>query len=153
MVYVLPEKPDRDYFIAPLESIPYIPAIGSDAFSNAKAWKRIGEMRVSDDDDDGVTNDIDGDGVVNDDDVCPATVIPESVPTVGLKPNRWALVDNNPEFDTVTKRKGPGGGYSTTDTAGCSCTQIVEAQGLGNGHTKHGCSIGAMEDWVDLVNP
>ena len=88
-------------------------------------------------------------------DVCLETDIPESVPTVSLKPNRWALIDDNFDFDTVKKGKGkgPGRSYTTTDTAGCSCEQIIEAQGLGAGHRKHGCSISAMDDWVALVNP
>jgi hypothetical protein len=42
---------------------------------------------------------------------------------------------------------------TTTDTAGCSCAQIIAALGLGKGHTKHGCSISAMDEWVALVNP
>ncbi len=99
--------------------------------------------------------DDDEDGVLDASDVCAWTVIPESVPTVELKPNRWALVDEDWDFDTVTKGKGkgPGRSYTTTDTAGCSCEQIIAEQGLGEGHTKHGCSIGAMDDWVALVNP
>ena len=149
VVYVMmPENSTVDYLIGPLIS-ELIPAIGSSDLSSDKAWKRIGEMRVSDDDDD----DDDDDGVVNNDDVCPATVIPESVPTVGLKPNHWALVDDNLEFDTVSKGVGPDRSYGTTDTMGCSCEQIIEAQGLGKGHTKFGCSIGAMDAWVRLVNP
>jgi len=36
--------------------------------------------------------------------------------------------------------------------AGCSCEQIIDMQKLGDGHTKHGCSISAMDDWVDVVN-
>ena len=89
------------------------------------------------------------------DDVCPNTIIPESVPSRSLKPNRWALVGGDVEFDTVLKGKGngPNRSYTTTDTAGCSCEQIIAAQGLGNGHTKHGCSISAMDDWVELVTP
>ena len=99
--------------------------------------------------------DLDGDGVLNGDDFCPGTVIPETVPTRRLKPNRWALVDGDFDFDTVSKGKGKGTGrsYSTTDTAGCSCGQIIEAQGLGKGHTKFGCSIGVMDNWVELVTP
>ena len=64
-------------------------------------------------------------------------------------------MDEDFEFDTVKKGKGkgPGRSYNTTDTAGCSCEQIIEAQGLGKGHTKFGCSISAMDDWVALVNP
>ena len=80
-------------------------------------------------------------------------MIPEAVPTVSLKPNRWALTDDDNKFDTVTKGNGngPGRSYNTTDTGGCSCEQIIAEQGLGNGHTKHGCSISAMDDWVALV--
>ena len=97
--------------------------------------------------------DSDDDGVPDGDDVCPATVIPESVATVRLGTNRWALADDDFEFDTTAaKGKGPGRSYSTADTAGCSCEQIIVEQGLGNGHTKFGCSISAMDDWVKLVN-
>ena len=97
--------------------------------------------------------DSDADGVPDGDDMCPATVIPESVPTVRLGTNRWALVDDDFAFDTIAaKGKGPGRSYSTADTAGCSCEQIIVEQGLGKGHTKFGCSISAMDDWVKLVN-
>ena len=98
--------------------------------------------------------DDDGDGVSNADDNCPDTLIPESVPTVRLGTNRWALVDGDFIFDTnAPKGKGPKRSYTTTDTGGCSCEQIIAAQGLGKGHTKFGCSISAMDDWVALVNP
>jgi hypothetical protein len=98
--------------------------------------------------------DDDNDGVPNGDDFCPGTVIPETVPTVRLGTNRWALIDNDLDFDTThPKGKGPRRSYSTTDTAGCSCEQIIGALGFGSGHTKFGCSIGAMDDWVGLVNP
>jgi len=98
--------------------------------------------------------DLDGDGVLNGDDFCADTTIPEAVPTVRLGVNRWALMDGDTHFDvTDPKGKGPRRSYSTTDTAGCSCEQIIEAQGLGKGHTKFGCSIGAMDNWVELVKP
>lgn len=97
--------------------------------------------------------DLDEDGVLNGDDFCPGTVIPESVPTRRLNPNRWALVGGDLDFDTVSKGKGPKRSYSTADTAGCSCEQIIGAQGLGKGHTKFGCSNGAMDNWVELVTP
>ena len=86
-------------------------------------------------------------------DVCAGTVIPEGVPTQGLNPNHWALTDDDLDFDTVTKGKGggPGRSYNTTETGGCSCEQIIEELDLGNGHTKHGCSISAMDDWVAIV--
>ncbi|MCB1034983.1 MAG: hypothetical protein KDD47_14240, partial [Acidobacteria bacterium] len=42
-----------------------------------------------------IVRDCDGDGVPDDQDVCAGTVIPEGVPTRGLKPNRYALVDDD----------------------------------------------------------
>ena len=103
----------------------------------------------------------DGDGVCNDGavshgpsacvgaDACPGTVIPEGVPTVKLGTNRWALVDEDFEFDTTASEgKGPGRSYSIADTDGCSCGQIIAALDLGKGHKKFGCSIDAMNGWV-----
>ncbi len=107
-----------------------------------------------------VVADTDGDGVLDDGDFCMDTVIPEGVPTVQLKPNHWALThwaltDDGVEFDTLIKGKGrgPNRSYTIEDTAGCSCEQIIAAQGLGGGHSKHGCSISAMDDWIELVTP
>ncbi len=97
-------------------------------------------------------NDADGDGVCGDVDHCPGTVIPEGVPTVRLGVNRFALTDGDTVFDTTPPTgQGPGRSYTTTDTGGCSCEQIIAAQGLGQGHTRHGCSISAMDDWVAFV--
>lgn len=99
-------------------------------------------------------SDSDGDGVLDADDVCDDTVIPEGVPTVWLITNQWALVDDDLNFDTVApKGVGPVQAFTTTDTAGCSCEQIIAGLGLGSGHTRFGCSISAMEDWVALVTP
>ena len=72
-----------------------------------------------------------------------------------LKPNRWALTDADSDFDTIVKGKGkgPNNSYTIEDTAGCSCEQIIEALGLGLGHTYHGCSISAMDYWIELVSP
>ena len=112
--------------------------------------------------------DADGDGVCNMDaastgpsmctgiDMCPATVIPESVPTRKLRRNHWALTDGDLLFDTKHSRRSHIGskkrGFTTADTAGCSCEQIIDAQGLGKGHRKFGCSNSAMKHWVWLVN-
>ena len=98
--------------------------------------------------------DTDNDGASDADDNCPNTVIPESLPTRSLGVNRFALVDGDGDFDTTPPNGvGPRRSYTTADTAGCSCTQIIEALGLGDGHAKFGCSISAMDDWVELVNP
>ena len=105
-----------------------------------------------------IFDDIDGDSVANSDDFCPDdTVVPEGVPTMGyLKPNHWALTvtGNRFDFDTVIKGKGegPNRSYTIEDTAGCSCEQIIEIQGLGDAHTKNGCSTSAMDDWIDFLN-
>ena len=98
-----------------------------------------------------LTKDIDGDGVNDDADVCPGTTIPE-MPSKRLGVNRFALTDGDFMFDTTASSGvGPRRSYSTEDTAGCSCTQIIGAQELGRGHTKFGCSIEVMDDWVQLV--
>lgn len=99
--------------------------------------------------------DADGDGVSDDVDVCGETVVPEpNVPSRRLGTNRFALADDSGVFATTPpKGKGPGKSFTIEDTAGCSCEQIIVAQRLGSGHTKFGCSISAMEDWVGLVNP
>lgn len=117
---------------------------GDQLFEQALAWLASHEPA-----------DADGDGVHDDDDFCPGTDVPEGVPTVQLNPNHWALGDDDFAFDTLIKGrgKGPNRSYILEDTAGCSCEQIIEAQGLGYGHTMHGCSIGVMDDWVELVTP
>jgi len=96
-------------------------------------------------------SDADGDWVNDDEDLCPDTVIPEGVPTVRLGVNRWALVDGDSEFDTTAPNgKGPGRCFSTVDTGGCSCEQIIGALGLGTSQEKFGCSNGTMDGWVAL---
>jgi len=98
--------------------------------------------------------DEDADGLPDDLDYCPGTVIPESVPTVRLGTNRWALVDDDGYFDTAPPNgKGPKRSYSLGNTAGCSCEQIIEALHLGSGHQKFGCSNGVMDNWVEAVQP
>jgi hypothetical protein len=96
-----------------------------------------------------VTADPDGDGVPVGADLCPGTVIPEGMPTVGLKPNHYALVDGDTTFDTVVPGAGGAPVFTTADTGGCSCEQIIAALGLGQGHRKHGCSLEVMESWVE----
>jgi hypothetical protein len=46
---------------------------------------------------------------------------------------------------------GPEFEFTIQDTGGCSCEQIIERWALGWGHTKFGCSTGAMLQWVAYV--
>lgn len=90
--------------------------------------------------------DSDADGVSDGQDRCRGTVIPEAVPTVVLRGNRYALVNADLVFDTEGQASAS---FSTIDTAGCSCEQIVAATGVDEGHEKFGCSIGLMKSWVE----
>ena len=100
------------------------------------------------------SRDADCDGVPDSADMCAGTIIPEGVPTEGLGINRFALTDDDGEFDTTPPNgRGPQKSFSIQDTAGCSCEQIIDELGLGLGHTKFGCSISAMEEWVQSLNP
>jgi hypothetical protein len=98
----------------------------------------------------GEDHDPDGDGVCTGKDLCDGTVLPEPVPTVRLLVNHFADVDGDGIFDTVLPNgTGPERYYTLEDTYGCSCAQIIERLHLGNGHRKHGCSIGAMDRWIE----
>lgn len=92
--------------------------------------------------------DDDNDGVLDTADLCPGTVIPEAAPTSGSLGNgRHALnVAGSADF---TGGDATNVTYSTADTAGCSCEQIVDELFLGKGHLKNGCSNSVMESWVN----
>lgn len=93
-------------------------------------------------------DDADNDRVTDDIDQCPNTVIPESVPTSvkELGNNRYALMEGGShEFTGGIKTQVT---YSTLDTAGCSCEQIVATLGLGEGQLKYGCSRSVMDAWI-----
>jgi predicted extracellular nuclease len=94
-----------------------------------------------------VMTDEDADGVPDDRDRCAGTAAPESVPTVRLNPNHYALVDGDGVFDT--RGNGPGDTFTLADTAGCGCGQILDAIGAGHGQYKHGCTLGTMRNWVN----
>ena len=129
---------------------------------NPSIFNRSDEYRSSDHDPilvglslsgSGGDQDADGDGVADGVDACPATAIPESVPTRRLLKRRYALVDGDVVFDT----KGTSSvGFTTTDTAGCSCEQIIERSKLGRLRraiqTRYGCSRSLMRRWVRTVN-
>lgn len=91
--------------------------------------------------------DDDGDGVADGEDECPNTAIPESVPTQMLLNNRYALTGvNDPlTFDSTNKTV-----FTTTDTRGCSCEQIIDVLSLGSGHGFFGCSKSVMRQFTGL---
>ncbi|MCB1055776.1 MAG: lamin tail domain-containing protein [Acidobacteria bacterium] len=101
-----------------------------------------------------VRADSDLDGVLDGADLCADTAIPESVPERRLLPLHYALIDGDTTFDT----EAPGfpglpvPTYTTDDTAGCSCEQIIDALHLGNGPKKFGCPVGIMALWKLLVS-
>ena len=96
--------------------------------------------------------DTDNDQVADVVDVCPATVIPDGVPTSkrGLGRNRWTLDNPDGSFTQGPPQAGRTMSFSTTDTGGCSCEQIIAELGLGKGHSKYGCSNSAMMDWANM---
>ncbi len=115
-------------------------------------WCLIASVEPLSDDDIDSTLDEDRDVVPDNVDLCPGTVIPESIPTDSLGVNRWALVDKDNAFDTKGPAgRGPDRSYSTADTGGCSCEQIIEVMSLGQGHLKHGCSVGVMDRWLERL--
>ena len=75
------------------------------------------------------------------------------MPSRYLFPNRFALVDGDNVFDTnAPSGKGPMRSYTTVDTAGCSCEQIIDELGVGLGHNMFGCSISVMDDWLAYLD-
>jgi predicted extracellular nuclease len=93
--------------------------------------------------------DADNDGVADEcKDRCLGTVIPEGVPSKALSPDHYALVDGDTTFDT----NGGTSVFTVQQTAGCSCGQILTAQGFGKGQAKHGCAQDTMTDWILFVS-
>lgn len=108
--------------------------------------------------------DEDGDGVLDEDDLCPGTAATDpdaGVAVDGLLPNHWADLDGDGVFDVGSPRgkangnpisgPSPSVSFSIEDTAGCNCAQVLDELGLGLGHWKHGCSMGAMRQWLSYV--
>jgi hypothetical protein len=96
----------------------------------------------------------DCDGVYDGLDYCPGTVQPEAAPTSGaLKPNMSALTGNAGYGVFETAGPNPQGVmYTTADTMGCSCEQIVDLLGKGQGHLKFGCSFSVMDEWLAFAD-
>lgn len=97
----------------------------------------------------GEEHDPDGDGVCTGLDACPGTVFPESVPTIRLGVNHFADIDGDGIFETTSPNGiGPQRYFTLETTYGCTCEQIIETLGLGEGHRKYGCSVGVMDRWT-----
>lgn len=92
----------------------------------------------------------DGDGVADVDDLCPGTAPGDpdaGVPGRRLGKNRWADVDGDGVFDTGGANHA-GRYYTIDDTRGCNCAQIIAVCEYGQGHSRFGCSNGAMDAWT-----
>ena len=91
-----------------------------------------------------IRTDSDGDGVLDQNDLCPGTVIPESVPGDHLLLLRYALTDGDDIFDTPAPPHGhlTPPTFTTEDTGGCSCEQIIDRLHLGAFQHRYGCGLG-----------
>ncbi|MEE8525996.1 MAG: hypothetical protein V3T72_18825 [Thermoanaerobaculia bacterium] len=68
-----------------------------------------------------------------------------------MRKNRWALTGGT-DFEQAPPQAGSKRSFSTADTGGCSCEQIVAEAGIGRAHLRKGCSTSVMLAWVELVN-
>jgi hypothetical protein len=98
-----------------------------------------------------VDADPDDDGVPIGPDVCAGTAVPEGVPTIGLKPNHYALGDGDTTFDSVAAGNSGGTVYTTADTGGCSCEQVLDALSAGLGQYRFGCTAGTLNGWIAML--
>ncbi len=97
--------------------------------------------------------DDDGDGVPNAADQCPDSTLDST----SLNPNQYAqnsiVVGQFDFYSTFGPfEAGPNDDqsvvYDIADTDGCTCAQIIEALGVGKGHSKKGCSPSVMEEFT-----
>ena len=68
--------------------------------------------------------DTDEDGVGDSKDLCPGTVLPESIPD--LESKHYADIDGDKIFETEKKGTIVDSKYTLVDTYGCSCEQILD---------------------------
>ena len=102
---------------------------------------------------DACDTDDDNDSVLDENDVCPQSTFPESVLTTdSIRKNRWALSEDGIQFLQAPPQSGSKFNFSTTDTGGCSCSQIVSNIGVGDAHLKYGCSTSVMSQWISTIN-
>lgn len=98
--------------------------------------------------------DTDGDGVLDCVDMCPGSIPDTSV----LKFNRFHFDNFDHAYFSGGKANLKGShdvevSFSIIDTFGCTCNQIVDLCGYGQGFTKFGCSKGVMELFTDPSGP
>ena len=88
-------------------------------------------------------------------DVCPGTLIPESVPTSsrGLLRNRWTLENSDGHFTQAPPQAGRLFDFTIADTRGCSCEQIVGDFPRRRGLERYGCTTGILVEWVHKDSP
>ena len=91
--------------------------------------------------------------VLIDDDKCALTVKPEVVPSELLRPEHYAMTDDDNVFETNTGSEADpvieDSSYTTVDTYGCSCDQILFCKpGENGGEYKFGCTSGTMSVWT-----
>jgi hypothetical protein len=103
--------------------------------------------------------DIDGDNVSNESDLCPVTV---SDVTTGFFSNPWGVMRWYWDGSAWVQKPNPKGNinesktYTTADTYGCSCKQILDKLKAANygelgGHYKFGCSSSILDEFRDYV--
>lgn len=98
------------------------------------------------------SRDLDADGVVDTDDLCANTIMPEKAPSLGLTTQRHVMLDDSGMFSTRAADGEIGHGtFSIGDTAGCSCAQLIESMGLGDSHTRFGCTAFALQEWISTL--
>jgi len=97
--------------------------------------------------------DVDGDRINDVNDSCPYTLandLKAGVPNKQLGVNRWADLEGDGVFNTVvTRGKGSGFSFTMNDTSGCSCAQLIQLCGYGQGHIDFGCSNSVMQKATD----
>ncbi len=95
-----------------------------------------------------VATDEDGDGVIDFADACPSTDWPDTYPTTGrLGRGRYTLAAP-PQFDKNEGRVSVQD-YTTNDTNGCSCDQLVDGgYGIGSerSHKRRGCTKATLDN-------
>jgi hypothetical protein len=96
-----------------------------------------------------LATDTDGDGVVLRDDLCLGTHLASDGAPDGQKTNR--LWSNEAGMFVFGDADSTSSGITSEDTGGCSASQVIEAAGLGAGHTKFGISQSAIEAYLASI--